>query len=67
VIQLLNYSRRPASDGPLFYVKQPHRLARLVSPELATPVALQWNPQEAGGSELPLPKISVYGAVELEN
>jgi hypothetical protein len=67
VIQLLNYSRRPASDGPLFYVKQPQRTARLVSPELATPVALQWNPQEAGGSELPLPKISVYGAVELEN
>ena len=67
MIQLLNYSRRPASDGPLFYVKQPQRTARLVSPELASPVALQWNPQEAGGSELPLPKISVYGAVELEN
>jgi hypothetical protein len=67
VIQLLNYSRRPASDGPLFYVKQPHRLARLVSPELASPTELHWDPQEAGGSELSLPKISVYGAVELEN
>ena len=67
MIQLLNYSRRPASDGPLFYVKKQHRTARLVSPELASAVELQWNPQEAGGSELPLPKISVYGAVELEN
>ena len=67
MIQLLNYSRRPASDGPLFYVKQPHRLARLVSPELASPTELHWDPQEAGGSELSLPKISVYGAVELEN
>ena len=67
MIQLLNYSRRPASDGPLFYVRKPQRTARLVSPELATPAELHWAPQEAGGSELPLPKISVYGAVELEN
>jgi hypothetical protein len=67
VIHLLNYSRRPASDGPLFYVKEPHRTARLLSPELASPAELHWNPQEAGGSELSLPKISVYGAVELES
>jgi hypothetical protein len=67
VIHLLNYSRRPASDGPLFYVKEPHRTARLVSPELASPTELHWAPQEAGGSELSLPKISVYGAVELES
>jgi len=67
VIHLLNYSRRPASDGPLFYVKEPHKSARLVSPELASPAELQWNPQEAGGAELSLPRISVYGAVELEN
>jgi hypothetical protein len=67
LIQLLNYSRRPASDGPLFYVRQPHRSARLVSPEIASPAALQWLPQEAGGAELSLPRISVYGAVELEN
>jgi len=67
VIHLLNYSRRPASDGPLIYAKEPHRVARLVSPELASPVDLQWAPQEAGGAELSLPKISVYGAVELES
>jgi hypothetical protein len=67
VVHLLNYSRRPASDGPLFYVKEPQRTARLVSPELASPAELHWNPQEAGGSELSLPKISVYGAVELES
>jgi len=67
VIHLLNYSRRPASDGPLFYVKEPHRTARLVSPELSSPAELQWSPQEAGGSELSLPKIAVYGAVELES
>ena len=66
VIHMLNYSRRPASDGPLFYVKEPHRSARLVSPEIASPVELQWAPQEAGGAELSLPKISVYGAIELE-
>jgi hypothetical protein len=67
VIHLLNYSRRPASDGPLIYVKEPHRSARLVSPEFASPVELQWAPQEAGGAELSLPRISVYGAVVLEN
>jgi hypothetical protein len=67
VIHLLNYSRRPASDGPLFYVKEPHKSARLVSPELASPVELEWAPQEAGGAELSLPRISVYGAVELES
>ncbi len=67
VIHLLNYSRRPASDGPLFYMKQPQASARLVSPELASPVELQWDPQEAGGAELSLPRISVYGAVELES
>ena len=66
VIHLLNYSRRPASDGPLFYVKEPHKSARLVSPEIAAPAELKWEPQEAGGAELSLPKISVYGAVELE-
>ena len=67
VIHLLNYSRRPASDGPLFYVKEPQKSARLVSPELASPAELQWAPQEAGGAELALPRISVYGAVELES
>jgi len=65
VLHLLNYSRRPASDGPLFYVKEPYKSAHLVSPELASPVELQWTPQEAGGAELALPKISVYGAIEL--
>jgi hypothetical protein len=67
MIHLLNYSRRPASDGPLFYVKEPQRSARLVSPELDSPAELQWAPQEAGGAELSLPRISVYGAVELES
>ena len=67
VIHLLNYSRRPGSDGPLFYVKERHKVARLVSPELASPAELAWAPQEAGGFELFLPKLAVYGAVELEN
>jgi hypothetical protein len=67
VIHMLNYSRRPASDGPLFYVKEPAKSARLVSPELASPAALEWAPQEAGGAELALPRIAVYGAVELES
>ncbi|MGB7758290.1 MAG: hypothetical protein WBL61_00595 [Bryobacteraceae bacterium] len=67
VMHLLNYSRRPGSDGPLFYVKEPHRSARLVSPEIASPTELQWAPQEAGGAELSVPRISVYGAVELES
>jgi hypothetical protein len=66
VIHLLNYSRRPGSDGPLFYVKEPHKSARLVSPEMASPTDLAFAPQEAGGSELFLPKLSVYGAIELE-
>ena len=67
VIHLLNYSRRPASDGPLFYMKEPRKSARLVSPEQASPVELERAPQEAGGAELSLPRISVYGAVELES
>jgi hypothetical protein len=62
----LNYSRRPATDGPLFYVKEPHRSARLVTPEIASPRELDFAPQEAGGAELSVPLISVYGAVELE-
>jgi len=66
VIHLLNYSRRPGSDGPLFYVKEPHKSARLVSPEIASPTDLAFAPQEAGGAELFLPKLTVYGAVELE-
>jgi hypothetical protein len=66
VIHLLNYSRRPGSDGPLFYVKEPHKSARLVSPEIASPAELKWAPQEAGGAELSLPRLSVYGAIELE-
>jgi hypothetical protein len=65
-IQLLNYSRRPGSDGPLFWVKEPYKSARLVSPEIASPAELQWAPQQAGGAELSLPRLSVYGAVELE-
>lgn len=66
VIHMLNYSRRPASDGPLFYVKEPHSSARLVSPEIASPAELKWAPQEAGGAELSVPRISVYGAIEME-
>jgi hypothetical protein len=66
VIQLLNYSRRPGGDGPVFFVKEPYKSARLVSPELAAPAELQWAPQEAGGAELSLPRLSVYGAIELE-
>jgi len=67
VIHLVNYSGRPGSDGPLFWVKEPQRSARLVSPEIASPTELQWAPQEAGGAELYLPRITVYGAVEMES
>ena len=66
VIHLLNYSRRPGGDGALFYVKEPYKSARVVSPELASPAELKWDPQEAGGAELTLPRLSVYGAIELE-
>ena len=57
VIHLLNYSRRPGSDGPLFYVKEPHRSARLVSPEIASPAELEWLPQEAAGRSCPCRKL----------
>ena len=67
VIHVLNYSRRPGSDNALVYLRTPYRSARFVSPEIASPVALQWVPQEAGGAELSLPGISVYGAVQMEN
>ncbi len=52
---------------PLFYVKEPYKSARVVSPELASPAELKFAPQEAGGAELTLPRLSVYGAIELEN
>ena len=66
VIQLLNYSRRPGAMDALFYVKEPYKSARVVSPELASPAELQFAPQEAGGAELTLPRLSVYGVIELE-
>jgi len=55
VIQLLNYSRR--GGDALFYVKEPYKSARVVSPELASPAELQFAPQEAGGAELTVPRI----------
>lgn len=66
VIHLLNYACRPGSDGPLFYVRDPYKSARLVSPELASPAALKLDPQAEGGAEVFLPRLSVYGAIELE-
>jgi hypothetical protein len=38
----------------------------VVSPELPSSADLQFAPQEAGGAELTVPRISVYGVVELE-
>ncbi len=67
VIQLLNYSRRPGGDGALFFVREPYKSARVVSPELASAAELKFAPQEAGGAELTLPRLSVYGVIELEN
>ena len=71
VIHVLNYSRRAGGDNALIYLKAPYRSARFVSPEIAAPVALQWAPQTSpygiGGSELTLPRISVYGAVQMES
>jgi hypothetical protein len=66
VIHMLNYSCRPGSDGPLFYLRDQYKSARLVSPELASPATLQLAAQEGGGAELFLPRLSVYGAIELE-
>jgi len=70
VIHVLNYSRRAGGDNPLVFLKNPYRTARFVSPEIAAPVPLQWTPQtspyEVGGAELSLPRISVYGAVQME-
>ena len=66
VIHLLNYACRPGSDGPLFYVRDQYKSARLVSPELTSPATLQLAAQEEGGAELFLPRLSVYGAIELE-
>ena len=66
VIHMLNYSCRPGSDGPLFYLRDQYKSARLVSPELTSPATLQLAAQEEGGAELFLPRLSVYGAIELE-
>jgi hypothetical protein len=38
-----------------------------VSPEIAAPVPLAVTPQAAGGVELYLPRLSVYGAVQMES
>jgi hypothetical protein len=37
-----------------------------VSPELASASALKLDPQAEGGAEVFLPRLSVYGAIELE-
>jgi hypothetical protein len=66
VVHLLNYSRRPGGGGALLYMKEPYRTARFVSPEIASAVDLKWVAQEAGGAELSMPQISVYGVAELE-
>ena len=66
MIHLLNYARRVGSDAPVVFVKAPYKSARFVSPEIASPVALQWVPRETGGAELTLPLLAVYGAVEME-
>jgi len=47
-------------------VKEPYKSARLVSPELASAAELKFAPQETGGAELVLPRLAVYGAIELE-
>jgi hypothetical protein len=67
MIHVLNYSRRPGSDNAIVYLRAPYKSARFVSPEIAAPVALDWVPQAAGGVELDLPGISVYGAVRMES
>jgi hypothetical protein len=71
VIHVFNYSRRAGGDNALIYLKSPWRSARFVSPEIAAPVPLKWEPQtssyEVGGAELSLPRFSVYGAVEMES
>ncbi len=66
VIHVLNYSRRSGNDNALIYLRTPCRSARFVSPETAAPVALPLAPQAAGGVELYLPRLSVYGAVQME-
>jgi len=66
VIHLLNYSHRPGSDVAVFYMKEPHKSARLVSPEIASPTELKLEPQDGGGQEFAVPKLAVYGAIELE-
>ena len=67
VIHVMNYSRRPGGDAPLIFMKTPYKSVRFVSPDAAAPVALAWTPQGAGGAELLLPPIAVYGAVQMEN
>jgi hypothetical protein len=66
VIHVLNYSRRSGNDNALIFLRTPCRSARFVSPEAAAPVALQVAPQAAGGVELYLPRLTVYGAVQIE-
>jgi hypothetical protein len=66
VIHLLNYACRPGSDGPLFYLRDQYKSARLASPEMASTAELKLDPQEVGGAELFLPRLAVYGAIELE-
>jgi hypothetical protein len=66
VIHLLNYSHRPGSDEPCFFMRDSHKSARLVSPEIASAAEVKLAPQEGGGEEFSVPKLAVYGAIELE-
>ncbi|MFB3777482.1 MAG: hypothetical protein ACE141_07710 [Bryobacteraceae bacterium] len=66
LVHILSYSRRPGMSAGL-YLKDKVRSARYLSPEKAAPAELQTILVENGGTDIPLPAIASYGAIELQS
>jgi len=65
LVQLINYSGRPAGHPVTLGLTEPYRTARFWGLGVATPAPLK-PVAAARGIELPLPDFGVYAAVELE-
>jgi len=65
LVQIVNYAMRPAGHPISFTTQERYRAARMWTLESGSPVALEVQ-AAGGGSDVHLPPLSVYAAIELE-
>jgi len=65
LVQIVNYSMRPAGHPISFTTQERYRAARMWTFESAAPVPLEVQ-AAGGGSDVHLPPVGVYAAIELE-